>query len=189
MRRRFFSDSRRARLNFRVKSPHNQLIRFDCRLSCGNLFVGVVRAFFVAPTGIHPLQEPELCTTCEGHCVRFFDLNSTTVLFHPRTSTPLAVLAWHRLQLSAIRSGEGARLCNRRKERQKASPCIDCYSNRIQAPVGVAVITLRKRGKKFSADLNCDGKRVRGPLKTRSGDVALVHRLELAIAEGHDSPC
>jgi hypothetical protein len=52
------------------------------------------------------------------------------------------------------------------------------------------VITLRKRGKKFSADLNCDGKRVRGPLKTRGSDVArrLVHRLELAIAEGQDSP-
>lgn len=52
------------------------------------------------------------------------------------------------------------------------------------------MITLRKRGKKFSADLNCDGKRIRGPLKTRSSDVArrLVHRLELAIAEGQDSP-
>jgi integrase len=51
------------------------------------------------------------------------------------------------------------------------------------------LITLRKRGKKFSADLNCDGKRVRGPLKTRSSDVArrLVHRLEAAIAEGQDS--
>lgn len=52
------------------------------------------------------------------------------------------------------------------------------------------MITLRKRGKKFSADFNCDGKRIRGPLKTRSSDVArrLVHRLELAIAEGKDSP-
>jgi integrase len=52
------------------------------------------------------------------------------------------------------------------------------------------MIKLRKRGKKFSADLNCDGKRVRGPLKTRSSDVArrLVHRLEVAMAEGKDSP-
>jgi integrase len=51
------------------------------------------------------------------------------------------------------------------------------------------MISLRKRGKKFYADLNCDGRRVRGPLKTRSSDVArrLVHRLELAIAEGQTS--
>jgi hypothetical protein len=52
------------------------------------------------------------------------------------------------------------------------------------------MITLRKRGKKFSADLNCDNVRIRGPLKTRSSDVArrLVHRLESAIAEGQGSP-
>ena len=52
------------------------------------------------------------------------------------------------------------------------------------------MISLRKRGKKFYADLNCDRTRIRGPLKTRSSDVArrLVHRLELAIAEGQDSP-
>jgi integrase len=52
------------------------------------------------------------------------------------------------------------------------------------------MISLRKRGTKFYADLNCDGRRIRGPLKTRSSDVArrLVHRLELAIAEGQDSP-
>jgi integrase len=52
------------------------------------------------------------------------------------------------------------------------------------------MITLRKRGKKFSADLNCDAVRIRGPLKTRSSDVArrLVHRLESAMAEGQNSP-
>lgn len=52
------------------------------------------------------------------------------------------------------------------------------------------MITLRKRGKKYSADLNSDNVRIRGPLKTRSSDVArrLVHRLETAIAEGQDSP-
>jgi integrase len=51
------------------------------------------------------------------------------------------------------------------------------------------MITLRKRGKKFSADLNCDAVRIRGPLKTRSADVArrLVHRLEAAMAEGQGS--
>src|SRR5260370_38491025 len=52
------------------------------------------------------------------------------------------------------------------------------------------MISLRKRGKKFYADLNCDRRRIRGPLNTRSSDVArrLAHRLELAIAEGQDSP-
>jgi integrase len=50
------------------------------------------------------------------------------------------------------------------------------------------MITLRKRGK-FSADLNCDTVRIRGPLRTRSSDVArrLVHRLETAMAEGEYS--
>jgi len=52
------------------------------------------------------------------------------------------------------------------------------------------MISLRKRGMKFYADFNLDGKRVRGSLKTRSSDVArrIVHRLELAMAEGPDSP-
>jgi integrase len=51
------------------------------------------------------------------------------------------------------------------------------------------MISTRKRGRKFYADLNFDGKRLRGALKTRSSDVArrLVHRIELAIAEGPDS--
>jgi integrase len=51
------------------------------------------------------------------------------------------------------------------------------------------MISLRKRGTKFYADLNCDRTRIRGPLKARSSDVArrLVHRLELAIAEGRTS--
>ncbi len=51
------------------------------------------------------------------------------------------------------------------------------------------MISLRKRGGKYHADLNMDGRRVRGPLGTRSYDVArkLAHKIEAAIAEGKDS--
>lgn len=52
------------------------------------------------------------------------------------------------------------------------------------------MISLRKRGGKYHADLNSDSARVRGPLGTRSFDVArkTVHRIETALAEGKDSP-
>lgn len=51
------------------------------------------------------------------------------------------------------------------------------------------MITVEKRGRKYSAYLYEKGKRVRGPLGTRSRDVALrlIHKLETAIAEGQDS--
>lgn len=51
------------------------------------------------------------------------------------------------------------------------------------------MITEEKRGRKYHAYLYENGKRVRGPLGTRSSDVArrLMHRLEIAIAEGRGS--
>jgi hypothetical protein len=51
------------------------------------------------------------------------------------------------------------------------------------------MISIRKRVGKYHVDLNLDGFRLRGPLGTRSYDVArkLAHRLETALAEGKDS--
>jgi len=51
------------------------------------------------------------------------------------------------------------------------------------------MITAEKRGRKYSAYLYEKGKRVRGPLGTRSRGVALrlIHKLETAMAEGRGS--
>jgi integrase len=51
------------------------------------------------------------------------------------------------------------------------------------------MLTIRKRGKNFHADLLFDDARVRGSLGTRNQDAArrLVHRLETALSEGPGS--
>jgi len=51
------------------------------------------------------------------------------------------------------------------------------------------VLTVRKRGQTFHADLLIEDTRIRGSLGTRSHDAArrLIHRLEIALSEGPGS--